>query len=198
MIEAFSAYIKTIAIFIIFSAFAEIIMPNENFKKYVHIVIGFLMIVIVLKPITTVLGKGGLDFTNMIEEKEVNSSDEQIVQDEKNYEAMENEYLLNIYKQNMVDKITNDMEQKEIYASNILLTIGEQENNFGELLEIEMTISKKDEKQKDSVLEVKPVEAVNKKQKNKETEIVDIENQAMEILKTQYHMASESIHIIVQ
>lgn len=198
MIEAFSAYIKTIAIFIIFSAFAEIIMPNENFKKYVHIVIGFLMIVIVLKPITTVLGKGGLDFTNMIEEKEVNISNEQIVQNGKNYEAMENEYLLNIYKQNMIDKITSDMEQKEIYPSNILLTIGEQENNFGELLEIEMTISKKNEKQKNSVLEVKPVEAVNKKQKNNETEIVDIENQAIEILKTQYHIASESIHIMVQ
>lgn len=198
MIEAFSAYIKTIAIFIIFSAFAEIIMPNENFKKYVHIVIGFLMIVIVLKPITIVLGKGGLDFTNMIEEKEVNISDEQIVQDKKNYEAIENEYLLNIYKQNMIDRITNDMKQREIYPSNILLTIGEQENNFGELLEIEMTISKKDEKQKNSVLEVKPVETVNKKQKNNETEIVDIENQAIEILKTQYHIASESIHIMVQ
>lgn len=198
MIEAFSAYIKTIAIFIIFSAFAEIIMPNENFKKYVHIVIGFLMIVIVLKPITTVLGKGGLDFTNMIEEKEVNISDEQIMQNGKNYEAMENEYLLNIYKQNMIDKITSDMEQKGIYASNILLTVGKQENNFGELLEIEMTVSKKSEKQKSSVLEVKPVEVIDMKQKNEESETFDIENEAIEILKTQYHVASESIHIIVQ
>lgn len=198
MIEAFSAYIKTIAVFIIFSAFAEIVMPNENFKKYIHIVIGFLMIVIVLKPITTVLGKGGVDFTNIIEKKEVNDPVGQMQQqDELKYEALENEYLLSIYKQNMIDKITNDMKQQEIYIDTIFLIIGEGENNFGELLEIQMTISDKNKKQNNSALEVIPVSPVNIKQEENQKD-VSMESKVIEILETQYHIASESIHITVQ
>ena len=33
MLEAFSAYIKNIAVFTLFAAFAELLMPENNFKN---------------------------------------------------------------------------------------------------------------------------------------------------------------------
>ena len=51
MISGITAYIKTIAIFLVFSAFVEIILPDTRFKKYISIVMGLLMIGVVISPI---------------------------------------------------------------------------------------------------------------------------------------------------
>ena len=56
MLEAFSAYIKNIAVFTLFAAFAELLMPENNFKKYLHFVLGLLLLTAVLKPMFSLLG----------------------------------------------------------------------------------------------------------------------------------------------
>ena len=58
MLEAFSAYIKNIAVFTLFVAFAELLMPENNFKKYLSIVMGLLLLTAVLKPMLLIFQRG--------------------------------------------------------------------------------------------------------------------------------------------
>ena len=44
MMEAFTAYIKTITALTIFSAMAEILMPEGNHRRYVELVLGVLIL----------------------------------------------------------------------------------------------------------------------------------------------------------
>ena len=50
MMEAFTAYIKTITALTIFSAMAEILMPEGNTRKYAELVLGVLLLMAVLSP----------------------------------------------------------------------------------------------------------------------------------------------------
>jgi len=72
-------YVKGVAVFLIFSAFAEIIMPNGNYRVYVKSVVGFLLIIVILRPIFGIFGGNkfdnlfdsvGNDFDRTIMEKE--------------------------------------------------------------------------------------------------------------------------------
>jgi len=72
-------YIKNIALFMIFSAFAEIIIPNGKYRVYAKTVIGFLLIIIVIRPVfgffdengfQTVFGSVSNEFNKTIMEKE--------------------------------------------------------------------------------------------------------------------------------
>lgn len=71
-------YTRNIAVFLIFSAFAEIIIPNDKYKVFIRSVIGFFIIIIVLNPLFDIFGKKGSDsysyaeneFNRMIAEKE--------------------------------------------------------------------------------------------------------------------------------
>lgn len=64
MIEIFTAYIKTIAVFLIFSVFAEMII-SDRFKKYLNVVLGLLMILTITGPclkLFTEFDPGSLSF----------------------------------------------------------------------------------------------------------------------------------------
>jgi len=53
MLEAFSAYIKTVMFFIIFSALVGIILPSGKYKNYISMVLGFILIFVAAKPLSS-------------------------------------------------------------------------------------------------------------------------------------------------
>ena len=53
MLEAFSAYIKTVMFFIIFSALVGIILPSGKYKNYISVVLGFILIFVAAKPLSS-------------------------------------------------------------------------------------------------------------------------------------------------
>lgn len=57
MLEAFSAYIKNIAVFTLFAAFAQLIMPENNFKKYLNFIMGLLLLIAAFQPILSLFQK---------------------------------------------------------------------------------------------------------------------------------------------
>ena len=76
-------YVRNIAVFIIFSAFVEIIVPNEKYRGYIKSIFGFFIIIIILTPIFNIFGGGeavfdyvGNEFNKTIMEKEGDFYDE--------------------------------------------------------------------------------------------------------------------------
>lgn len=56
MIEAFQAYIKTITALTIFSALAEMLLPEGNGRRYAELVLGIMVLGAVLHPFLRLLG----------------------------------------------------------------------------------------------------------------------------------------------
>lgn len=69
MLQSFSAYIKIIAVFIIFSAFAQGLLPDNNFKKYIKLVFSLLMLATIINPVYKLLLSDNRDILDLINEK---------------------------------------------------------------------------------------------------------------------------------
>ncbi len=55
MLEGIKAYIKIIAIFMIFISFAEILFPDSSLKKFINVFMGLLLMVVVLNSVNKLL-----------------------------------------------------------------------------------------------------------------------------------------------
>lgn len=56
MMDAFTAYIKTITALTIFSALAEMLLPEGNGRRYAELVLGIMVLGAVLHPFLRLLG----------------------------------------------------------------------------------------------------------------------------------------------
>ena len=56
MIDAFTAYIKTVTALTIFSALAGILLPEGKYRRYAELVLGVMVLEAVLHPILRLLG----------------------------------------------------------------------------------------------------------------------------------------------
>lgn len=56
MITYLIAYIKIIVALTIFSTMANMLMPDDNFKKYTELVLGFLILATVITPLFNLFG----------------------------------------------------------------------------------------------------------------------------------------------
>ncbi|OUQ59896.1 hypothetical protein B5E58_02060 [Tyzzerella sp. An114] len=73
MLESFKAYIKIIAVFMIFISFAEILFPENSLKKFINIFMGLLLLAVILEPLSNFK-----DSFNNIEKTDYSFYDESI------------------------------------------------------------------------------------------------------------------------
>lgn len=55
MMDAFTAYIRTITALTIFSALAEILLPEGKYRRYAELVLGIMVLGAVLNPLLRLL-----------------------------------------------------------------------------------------------------------------------------------------------
>ena len=63
MMEAFTAYIKTISALTVFSVAVGLLMPNGNFRQYTRWILGLLVLLAVLKPMLGLFRLEEMDFS---------------------------------------------------------------------------------------------------------------------------------------
>ena len=55
MMDAFTAYIKTVTVLTIFSALAGILLPEGKYRRYAELVLGIMVLEAVLEPLLGLL-----------------------------------------------------------------------------------------------------------------------------------------------
>lgn len=136
MLEAFSAYIKNIAVFTLFAAFAELLMPENNFKKYLSLVMGLLLLTAVLKPMLLIFQRG-TDLELQTIQKTVSLWAESNVEVNTAQEKWNDEMILDIYKKELEQKWTEELQNKfHTDAVSVLAEFSQQPDNYGEILSV--------------------------------------------------------------
>ena len=157
MIGYFQAYIKTIAAFLIFSVFAEMIMPDNKFKKYISIILGFLMIVTILKPVTVLVRGGDFDFANAVLKKE--NALIQANKGEHYYENQQNELVMEIYESELNDEIKENLAAENINVTLVTVKADDdrESKDYGNIESVYIKASSRQESSS-MVKAVEPVE----------------------------------------
>ena len=133
MMEAFTAYIKTIAAFTLFAAFAEMLMPDNSFKKYIQLIMGIMLLSVMLRPVFMVLNVSALDFGRL--EAAQGNWGEELLENKTYYEELENRRIMEAYQLNLNEKLTEEIQGRfggELSVS-VTLNMNTTAKEFGEI-----------------------------------------------------------------
>ncbi|MCT4596170.1 MAG: stage III sporulation protein AF [Anaeromicrobium sp.] len=144
----FKNWIKNILVLIIFTTGVEVILPNGSTKKYVNLVIGILVIIVILNPIL-LLVKGNIN----IEGEIIRTSailDSNILEIKKdNINLNQEEQIIKVYKNKLEGHIKDRISKDYAVIVNKVDTEIIQDtasDNFGTIKNVKIGISFKENK----------------------------------------------------
>ncbi|NLK20923.1 MAG: stage III sporulation protein AF [Epulopiscium sp.] len=205
MITLFGSWMKNIALFVILSSFVEMLMPEKNYKKYIHMMQGLILILIIIKPIT------GLFFSNqkledLIELNQLEMERRDILTQGSMIATQQDALIIETYKGKISEQIAKLIENNSDYkAKNIEVFVSEDrdDEDYGNIKEIRLTIDNKNTNSKNK--RIKPINPVkiNTKKENKENTKSSLEDTQLEkniknLIINFYNLSSDNIHITVQ
>lgn len=198
MIQYIIAYIKDIAIFLVFMTFIEIILPDSKYKSYINLVLGLLLIFVMLQPINLILNKfdKSIDRQVMGIDVELNKN---IIDNEKQfYEDKQKEIVLKNFNNEMKKQI-NTLLDGLVIVLDCNVNLYNDENQFANIESISLTIEKLEEKEeKKRFIRIEPVTIDNSKQEETEIEEDYTIKNVKNIISNFYNLSVDNIYITVQ
>lgn len=169
-------WIITIISTIIFITFVEILVPNSNNKRYIDMVVGFLIVIVILNPLTNIIN-GEINF----EEGIIKTSNELELATAKNrannVKYNNTEATMKLYKDRISEQLKNRIEEKTKYlVEEVIVQIEDdtESSNFGLINSFNITLKEnvnvKNKKNEDFIeTKVEPVQiniSIDKKSNN--------------------------------
>ncbi|KAB3527574.1 stage III sporulation protein AF [Alkaliphilus serpentinus] len=132
-------WIVTILSVIIFITFVEILLPNSNNRKYINVVVGLLIMLVILKPVMGVINQQ-IPFGEEILQN-TNQMEMMTVKNHYNHVDLANkENIINLYKQQLKEQMLDRIENKMGYpVDDLRINIVEEEGEtFGMINSVEV------------------------------------------------------------
>ena len=143
MIEFLRNWVTNIVMLIIFIAMLEIILPNNNMKRYINMIIGLLIIIVIINPFISLLTKDiSIErevFKNILKSNEIRSENKEDLKETQDNQVIE------IYKASLEEELYKIISTKIKYEIiNIEINIVEDKNSdeFGMVKNVFMTFSR--------------------------------------------------------
>lgn len=200
MASIFSSYIKNISMCIIFTAFVEMMLPNDNFKKYINLILGFITIIIILSPI-----KNFISTANQIDFKVFSASskvENDLLLTQKDIESKQKDLIISTYKQQLEQQISKIVsEQANLKIENILIEVDEdfQSDTFSQIKYIELYAQSQIDK--DEQINIVPIEKItvgqDKLYSQKYSRDMELEKSLKTLISDFYKLNKDNIYIIV-
>jgi len=205
-VELLREWIITIISVIIFVAFVEILIPNSNHKRYINVVVGFLLMIVILNPITNLIG-GEIDF----EEGIIKTSNQLELATAKNrinnIQSSNNEAVVKLYKNEISKQLKSRIEENTEYiVKEILVEIEDdsKSSNFGLIDSFNITLKETNKYKEPPKTKIEPVQinvSLGRKNNNTvEAHSILINNES-DLLKDDisnfYNVSKDNINIYV-
>jgi len=193
-----SEWITNIVLFILLAIIIEMLLPNSSMQKYVKMVIGLLLIVIILNPLFAILSS---DIDEMMASLKISP-----VEDEKNIEnliemkkkeiqASNRAYILEQTAVQMKTQVEEELvENYDLTVEHVDLTMDDEQE---EITSVEVILSDSLANAETEIAVVKPVEIDTTKQLTSETHQRDVKD-VISFLATIWEMDAEMIAVTVE
>lgn len=195
-------WIITIVSVIIFVTFIEIIIPDGKSKKYINVVIGLLIIVVILSPLLHIF-REGINLSDTVVQASNDLESFTTKSRVENIQYHQEELVLEIYRKNLEDQMINRIERTtEFIVGSISLDINTKSDNFGTIDNIEIYLNERGSTTKTSS-EIEPIVVeVNLKNHNQSAETKAMTNHESRSIKYDfssfYNIPEENINIYIQ
>jgi len=193
-----TGWITNIVLFILLAIIIELLLPNSSMQKYVKMVIGLLLIVIILNPLFSILSS---DIDELMASIKISP-----VQDEKNIEnliemkkkeiqASNHAYILEQTAVQMKTQVEEELvENYDLTVDHVDLTMDDENE---EIVSVEVILSDSQANANTEIPVVKPVEIDTTKQLTSETHQRDVK-EIISFLATVWEMDAEMIAVTVE
>ena len=171
--EEVYSWIKNIVIYMILNTVIMNLLGNKSYKKYVSIVSGMILVLIVISPIMKLMKLDeNLDYYMQANDFAVETSD--FKHDLSRMEEKQSEAIFMEYKEKIRMKIKELLLEEEVYLDNFDVTIDTDtgSSTFGELLRIDITASMEEKESNSSRLQIEDIE-IEEVNIDQEAETVD-------------------------
>ncbi len=203
MITYISSWARQVIVSVVIAIILEMILsPDSKSTKYIKTVIGIYVVYAIIAPGLNLISGKKLDFSNIdYENYFINSEIYQGL--ESSVEKIENDSFEETYKLNLKQDIENKLREKGFIVSNIKMKVDLREDSkqYGEITEIEISLSdkaeKKEQKQENQIIINKVTigsdNTSNSEGKSKLTESDKLT--IREFISEEYGIANQSISI---
>ncbi|MCR1897992.1 stage III sporulation protein AF [Irregularibacter muris] len=206
MIEILSSWVQNIIYIVIFVVFLELLFPDNFMQKYVRMVSGLLIIVVILTPITKLFSKN-FNVENAISQNYVDMAQIEIKSQQEALQSHQEDLAINIYKDKITQQIKQQLSKKlEGLSIKVELEIFEdiEEDNYGGIKEVTLYLARSKEQKKD----IKTIEKIeigkntdeSQGQDSKKQDLIDKEKEKeiKEYFLDFYNVPIENISINIQ
>lgn len=135
-------YVKKIIFFLVFTSFLQILFLNNNYKKYLQLVLNLILIFIMLDPLLDIynsISKGNLDeYIQIAEEADFSL-------DEDTYIEIQNQIVLDLFEENIRSQ-TQNIIGNGYTILDFDLTLVEDKNYQTVIKNMSISLSKESEK----------------------------------------------------
>ncbi|MBF8982656.1 stage III sporulation protein AF [Lutibacter sp. B2] len=206
MFDFLKDWIKNIVILIIFITMLELLLPNSSMKKYVNMVVGLLLIIVILNPLVLIVNKN-IDIENEVFKTSVEIDKNAVVLTHSNLEKTQENQMIQVYKRKIEQHIKERvLHNNPVDVKNVYMEIDEDQtsDNFGNIQNLKIELSPNVEKKSDNE-NLQPVSQIlvdikSNKENDTEHEQIDeqIVNQIREDMAEFYSINSKNVVINVK
>lgn len=143
MLQAISKYIQSISMVIIFTTFVHLIVPSGDFKKYIKLVLGLVIIITVLTPIDKLIFKNKPNYIDILKRYEIDIENTVMQTQSSYYMNVQADMILENYKQKLMPQMV-DVIEKSSDVTVVDLDVGVNDdrasNKYGAIHTINMIV----------------------------------------------------------
>lgn len=201
--EMIREWIVTIVSVIVFVTFVEILIPNSDNKRYINVVVGLLIMIVILNPLFY-LFRGDINFEDNILQAS-NQMEFQTMQNRADHnQYLQNEAVIELYKSQLAQQMQNRVENLSDYSvEKIDLLVEEKDlEKLGFIHQIDITLKtgKTADSQKKEIEPIKIDVAINKNNNTVAADSIRIDNEE-DIIKRDfsiyYSLPKDNINIYI-
>lgn len=192
MIQELSSYIRNIAVFMIFVSLVDLIIPNSNYKGYIHLVSGFVLILIMVEPI-------GFLFANTRDpfQMSIQANRDIIMREQEYYEERQRDIVLNTHRaqlENHLQRLVSNDSHYEFESGNII--VSNNIEDFGSIERIDLVVSEREYQQiRRPFIRIERIDITAQESVPEKT--VELKN-LKKVISDFYNLSEENIYITVQ
>ena len=204
IVDFLKLWIRDIAFVFVIVSIIEIIIPNNNMKRYIDMVIGLLIIIVIITPFIKLLNKD-FDIDKEIFKKEIEES-KFVYKDNMNLVSMQEEQIKEVYLSKIEEEIKELIQETTNYkVDEISISIYEDELRYGDIKDIKLAISEMkgmEEKEKETkdIITIGNIEKITigkEEEKPTITEEFDKGKEIKSMLSKNYNVPKEDIKIFL-
>lgn len=198
-VDFLTLWVKDIVIVFVLISIIEIIIPNGNMKKYIDMIIGFLIIIVIISPFIKLIHK---NFS--MDKRILQRTQEQIEFDYDNkLGRTQEEQMERVYVQKLEGEIKELINESTDYeVEKLYIAIYKDEERYGNIKDMEINLREIQEKEEKAIKDIIIIDNINevsigdKEQSN--TSLVKLkDDEIKDIISSNYDIPRENIRIFL-